>query len=494
MHRTGDLARWRPDGQLEFLGRIDEQIKLRGNRIELGEIEAVLCTHAQITACAVMLRDKEPASPQLVAYIVSRDGMPPAPEELRRYLREGLPQYMVPSRFITLPALPLSPNGKVDRRALPAPDDTHQRPGSEEAAPRNAIEEQLVFIWCGLLKVSRVGIHDDFFDLGGHSLLAVELFARIEQRFQRGLPMASLVRHGTVAAQAALLAELGQSEPAVLVVELHQGAPDRRPLFLLPNLTGEHLASRQFVQAAGVGDNRLRASAPAHSRRARFLHQFRNHRFPLRPDSARIPATRSVLTGRLLIRRLAGLRGGLSARKTRPNGGFARNHRLAPENTSCGPKSRQTSPNPSGKAAKSAIVGTRRRSPCIPQAAAEQVRNASPPPVAALVRAAQRPAGGRQAGRLCGCRRDSRATQATDVECHSGLSVVRSKFLPGACDLDSGADSCALLPARTRSGMGPACAGRRRSSHRSRVPSQRLLSSVRGKGCQRAQQGAHRPS
>ncbi len=220
MHRTGDLARWRPDGQLEFLGRIDEQVKLRGNRIELGEIEALLCTHAQVNACAVVLRDKEPASRQLVAYIVPREGM--APAELRRYLREGLPQYMVPSRFIMLPALPLSPSGKVDRRALPAPDDTHERPGGEEAAPRNEIEEQLVHAWSELLKVSRVGIHDDFFDLGGHSLLAVELFARIEKRFQRRLPMASLVRHGTVAAQAVLLAQPGEAEPAVLVVELRR--------------------------------------------------------------------------------------------------------------------------------------------------------------------------------------------------------------------------------------------------------------------------------
>ncbi len=251
LYRTGDMVRWRPDGQLEFLGRIDQQVKLRGNRIELGEIESLLSSHPQVSGCAAMLRERQPGGQQLVAYFVPVPGKEPPPPELRRYLRERLPEYMLPSTLVMLPALPLSSNGKVDRQALPDPDATHATPCGEQVPPRDATEEQLAAIWEDLLRIPRVGIHENFFALGGHSLLAVELFARIEKQFQRRLPLASLFRHETVAALAALLAEPERAESPVVVVEVQGGAPGWRPLFVLPNLGGDLLSNRQLVRALG---------------------------------------------------------------------------------------------------------------------------------------------------------------------------------------------------------------------------------------------------
>ena len=253
VQRTGDVVRWRWDGQLEFLGRIDQQVKLRGNRIELGEIESVLCTHSQVSSCAVMLREDQPGDQQLVAYFVPRPGMEPQLSELRSYLRERLPAYMVPSTFMTLSTLPLTSNGKVDRRALPPPDDTPASLSSEYVSPRNAIEEQLAAIWAELLRIPRVGVHENFFDLGGHSLLAIELFARIETAFQKRLPLAHLFRHATVAALAALLAEPERAVAAVVVMELQRGDPGRPALFLLPNVVGDLFCNHQLVRSLGPG-------------------------------------------------------------------------------------------------------------------------------------------------------------------------------------------------------------------------------------------------
>ena len=173
LYRTGDRVRWRADGKLEFLGRLDNQVKLRGFRIELGEIEAVLKEHPSVAQGVVVLREDRPGDRRLVAYCVSSRNAVWNVSELSRHLRTKLPDYMVPAVFVRLEALPLTPSDKIDRRALPLPDDLRPQLETGYVAPRNPIEEQLASIWCKVLGVERVGIHDNFFDLGGHSLLAV---------------------------------------------------------------------------------------------------------------------------------------------------------------------------------------------------------------------------------------------------------------------------------------------------------------------------------
>jgi amino acid adenylation domain-containing protein len=205
LYRTGDLARYLPDGKLEFLGRVDHQVKLRGFRIELGEIEAVLRGHPQVQDAAVAARDTThaPADKQLVAYVVPRDGKTPATSNLRHFLKQKLPEYMIPSTFVTLETLPLTPNGKVDRRALPAPD--HFAGESAFVAPRTPIEEMLVDVWAQVLGVERLGVYDDFFALGGHSLLAAQIISRLRQLFGGEFTVRTLFESPTVAALGARL-------------------------------------------------------------------------------------------------------------------------------------------------------------------------------------------------------------------------------------------------------------------------------------------------
>jgi len=209
LYRTGDLARYLPDGNIEFLGRADTQIKVRGYRVELGEIEAVLSRRAGVRQVVVtVFRDKS-AGERLVAYMVSS---PVSPDELRASLKEKLPDYMVPSAFVFLKSLPLTPNGKVDRNALPAPDET--RPGlqSDFVAPRSLIEKELAGIWASFLKVSVVGVHDNFFDLGGHSLLATQVVSRMRKEFQQEIPLRSLFESPTVAQLAEKIEEANSNE------------------------------------------------------------------------------------------------------------------------------------------------------------------------------------------------------------------------------------------------------------------------------------------
>jgi amino acid adenylation domain-containing protein len=198
LYRTGDLVRYPPDGTLQFLGRIDHQVKVHGFRIELGDIEAVLVQHAAVKETVVVAREDSPGDKRLVAYLVPTGLETPAASELRRFLREQLPEYMVPSAFVTLTALPLTPNGKVNRLALPAPEQT--RPELEEAfvAPRTPAEETIAAIWAELLRVSTVGVRDNFFGLGGNSLLATRVMARLRDAFQVELPLRSLFEAPTV--------------------------------------------------------------------------------------------------------------------------------------------------------------------------------------------------------------------------------------------------------------------------------------------------------
>jgi hypothetical protein len=199
LYRTGDLARYHSDGNLEFLGRADFQVKVRGYRIELGEIEAVLGQHPAVRENVVMAREYAPGDKRLVSYVVFEPDSAPPTDRLRAFLRDKLPDYMIPSYFIALSALPLNANGKVDRRSLPIPDRT--RPDLEESyvAPRTATEELLVDFWSNVLGCARIGVNDSFFELGGHSLLATQLISRVRDAFQLDLPLRHIFEAPTVA-------------------------------------------------------------------------------------------------------------------------------------------------------------------------------------------------------------------------------------------------------------------------------------------------------
>jgi amino acid adenylation domain-containing protein len=199
LYRTGDLARWRADGTLEFAGRLDHQVKLRGFRIELGEIEAALRQHPEVREALVLAAERANGDKRLVAYVVPTDGEDLAAPALRSFLLEQLPEYMLPSAFVMLDALPLTTNGKVDRRALPPPDESSLAQGADYVAPRTPTEEQLAAIWAELLGLPRVGVNDNFFALGGHSLLAVRVLLRVQERFQVELPLSTLFEAPTIA-------------------------------------------------------------------------------------------------------------------------------------------------------------------------------------------------------------------------------------------------------------------------------------------------------
>ena len=251
LYRTGDGVRYRPDGTLEYLGRLDHQVKVRGHRIELGEIEAVLGEFSQVKDKVVVVRKDQSGENTLIAYVVVRADEATDVERLRRGLAAKLPAYMVPSVFVMLDALPLSANGKVDRNALPEPNSeaamTRQRP----SAPRTETEQKLACLWAQTLGVERVGVHDKFFEIGGHSLMAVRLLARIEAAFGRLLPLAVFFRAQTVAEMAAVLLERPKNDPSPGILTLRSGDHRRPPLFLVHSHTGEHLAWRPLIECLG---------------------------------------------------------------------------------------------------------------------------------------------------------------------------------------------------------------------------------------------------
>lgn len=209
LYKTGDLAHYLPDGNIQFVGRLDYQVKVRGFRIEPGEIEAVLRRHESVREVIVVSREDQQGDKRLVAYVVSNE------EEavsfvpgLRSYLVEKMPNYMIPSTFVTLEALPLTANGKVDRRALPAPDDARSKRDSTFISPRNSVEAVLAEIWAEVLRVEPrvIGVNDNFFELGGHSLLAVQLVSRIRQALLVELPLRVLFERSTISELAAAIA------------------------------------------------------------------------------------------------------------------------------------------------------------------------------------------------------------------------------------------------------------------------------------------------
>ncbi len=197
LYKTGDLARYLPDGNIEFLGRIDNQVKLRGLRIELGEIESLLATHPQVEQTVVILQTDRAENQHLVAYIVGKN-LSVTPRELRSFLQAKLPVYMIPSAFVILSEFPLNPNGKIDIKKLPKPDQT-SIVESPYLAPGNQTEAILVNIWQQLLQISKIGVNDNFFDLGGHSLQAMNLMALIYQETEIEIPLSIIYEKPTVA-------------------------------------------------------------------------------------------------------------------------------------------------------------------------------------------------------------------------------------------------------------------------------------------------------
>ncbi|MBW4592861.1 MAG: amino acid adenylation domain-containing protein [Brasilonema angustatum HA4187-MV1] len=207
LYKTGDLARYLPDGNIEFLGRVDNQVKIRGFRIELGEIEALLSQHSDVQQAVVIAREDIPGDKRLVAYIVLNHKLEANTTTLKCFLEEKLPNYMVPAVFMILDFFPLTPNGKVDRRHLPAPD--RSRPDLEETfvAPRNPIEEKLAIIWAELLGLEQIGVNDNFFDLGGHSLIATQILSRVREVFRVELSFHQIFANPTIESLAQLIAE-----------------------------------------------------------------------------------------------------------------------------------------------------------------------------------------------------------------------------------------------------------------------------------------------
>jgi acyl carrier protein len=207
LYKTGDLVRYLPDGTIEFVGRIDYQVKIRGFRIELGEIEAVLAQHPKVLQAVVIAREDEPGEKRLVAYVVPKQEQAVTSQELRGLLKEKLPDYMVPSTFVILDTLPLTLTGKIDRRALPAPDKTPRSIDVNFVAPRTPTEEVLTAIWTEVLGVQS-GIYDNFFEAGGHSLLATQVISRIRDVFSVELSLHSLFETPTVAGLAVAITSL----------------------------------------------------------------------------------------------------------------------------------------------------------------------------------------------------------------------------------------------------------------------------------------------
>jgi amino acid adenylation domain-containing protein len=200
LYHTGDLARYLPDSKIENIGRRDFQVKVRGFRIELGEIEAALSQYAGVRECVVVADDALAGDRRLVAYVATGDR--PTPAQLRAYLTDKLPDYMVPSVFVFMDALPLTPNGKLDRKSLPAISDSRPELGNEYVPPETATERELFKLWSTILGLQAIGVHDNFFDVGGHSLLATQLISHIRETFDIELPLRAIFETPTIAALA----------------------------------------------------------------------------------------------------------------------------------------------------------------------------------------------------------------------------------------------------------------------------------------------------
>lgn len=236
LYRSGDLARYLPNGDIEYLGRIDSQVKIRGFRIELGEIEAVLARHPNVLEAVVIVREDHLDDKRLIAYAVLKHKETAITGELRRFVKENLPEYMVPSTFVILEKLPLTSNGKVDRGALPAPETSSFIP-QDFMPPRNTIEMELARIWSNILDIYPVGVKDDFFDVGGHSLLAVRLVGEIQQQLGKNLPITTLVQNATIEQLASLLQQQTNFQPSSPLVAIQPNG-NQVPFFCIHPVGG----------------------------------------------------------------------------------------------------------------------------------------------------------------------------------------------------------------------------------------------------------------
>jgi amino acid adenylation domain-containing protein len=253
MYGTGDVVRWRPDGQIEYLGRSDQQVKLRGFRIELGEVESTLRRHPDVLDAAAMIREDTPGDRQLVAYVTApHQSAAPGVATLRAFLGEYLPRYMVPSVIVGLERLPLTANGKVARSALPAPGrELEQAKGHVE--PRDDVERTLVDIWQELLGRAPIGVRDNFFDLGGHSLLAARLVFRINALLDHNLPVSSLIQAPTIEQLGELVRAKDTAQLWQPLVELQSGSASQRPIFLVHGAFGDVLCYADLAHELGTG-------------------------------------------------------------------------------------------------------------------------------------------------------------------------------------------------------------------------------------------------
>jgi acyl carrier protein len=197
MYRTGDIGRWRRDGSLDFLGRVDAQVKIRGFRVEPGEIEVVLGQHPAVRECSVLTYESAPGDRRLAAYVVTRAGESLQGSQLRAYLKSRLPEFMVPSTFTLMEDLPRTVNDKVERSLLPLPG-TGTSPKTERVAPRTTVEKEIQAMWIEVLRIPDVGIDDDFFEAGGHSLLALQTISRLHARFGRIVRLRDLYQARTI--------------------------------------------------------------------------------------------------------------------------------------------------------------------------------------------------------------------------------------------------------------------------------------------------------
>jgi aspartate racemase len=251
LYRTGDMALQREDGSIEFLGRGDHQVKIRGQRLELGEVESVIQRHKNVRECAVMVRGDLSDNKYLAAYIVAGDKHLSA-AELQRFVRDTLPEYMVPSAFVFLDEMPLAPNGKLNRLALPDPATIVSNVPISHLIekPRNQIEQTLATIWQDLMDLDSVGIHDDFFDLGGHSLTAVRLFSRIEDEFGMRFPATAVLQAPTIFRLAEMLQHGGLTKDTHVLIPIQMHG-ERQPFFCVHGVGGGVLGYRDLVHALG---------------------------------------------------------------------------------------------------------------------------------------------------------------------------------------------------------------------------------------------------
>jgi amino acid adenylation domain-containing protein len=256
LYKTGDVTRYLPDGRIEFIGRIDHQVKIRGYRIELGGIAARLAEHPAVSEAAVNVFEEAKGDKRLVAYLVPQDASDISPQNLRRHLLERLPEYMLPSTYVVLQQMPLTPNGKVDLKALPPPDRLQSETGQPFVAPRTPVEEKLAAIWSGVLGIEAVGIHHNFFELGGHSLLATQVISRIRETFQVTIALRQLFETPTIC------------ELAEFIVQSQAQQADREKidelLVLLEHLSQEEAEALLAVAAANTnGASQPPASVPS---------------------------------------------------------------------------------------------------------------------------------------------------------------------------------------------------------------------------------------